>query len=49
MKKILSALIIILGILVALLILWVGIGALVRGIAQIVFAFQIRSAAHAAG
>jgi len=33
----------------ALLVLWVGIGALVRGIAQIVFAFQIRSAAHAAG
>jgi uncharacterized membrane protein HdeD (DUF308 family) len=32
----------------ALLILWVGIGALLRGTTQIVFAFQIRSAAHAA-
>jgi hypothetical protein len=31
----------------ALLVLWVGISALVRGITQIVFAFQIRSAAHA--
>jgi uncharacterized membrane protein HdeD (DUF308 family) len=31
----------------ALLVLWVGIGALIRGITQIVFAFQIRSAAHA--
>jgi uncharacterized membrane protein HdeD (DUF308 family) len=33
---------------VALLVLWVGIGALIRGITQIVFAFQIRHAAHAA-
>jgi uncharacterized membrane protein HdeD (DUF308 family) len=32
----------------ALLILWVGIAALVRGITQIVLAFHIRSAAHAA-
>jgi uncharacterized membrane protein HdeD (DUF308 family) len=32
----------------ALLILWVGIAALVRGITEIFFAFQIRSAAHAA-
>jgi uncharacterized membrane protein HdeD (DUF308 family) len=32
----------------ALLILWVGIGALIRGATQIVFAFQIRHAAHAA-
>jgi hypothetical protein len=32
----------------ALLVLWVGIGALIRGVTQIVFAFQIRSAAHAA-
>jgi uncharacterized membrane protein HdeD (DUF308 family) len=32
----------------ALLILWVGIGALLRGTTQIIFAFQIRSAARAA-
>jgi uncharacterized membrane protein HdeD (DUF308 family) len=32
----------------ALLILWVGIAALVRGITQIVFAFRLRSDAHAA-
>lgn len=31
-----------------LLVLWVGIGALIRGITQTIFAFQVRHAAHAA-
>jgi len=31
-----------------LLVLWVGIGALLRGITQMIFAFQLRHAAHAA-